>query len=217
MSEDVPMTDPAPDSPSTIEFYFDPSCPWTWATSRWLIDATGRRGIDIVWRSLSLAMLNAGRDVPERYRGAMEAGRHAHRVFAAIRHAGRDDLVADVYTEFGRRVHHDGIAPTVDLVRDVVAAAGAADYLGAVDDESWDADVEESTNEAVSLAGPDVGSPILAFGTPRFAISGPIVSPPPKGDEGLRLLDVVLATALVPGFFELKRGRTGAPQPGMRP
>ena len=38
---------------TSIEFYFDPGCPWTWLTSRWLVDAADQRGIDVQWRSLS--------------------------------------------------------------------------------------------------------------------------------------------------------------------
>jgi len=40
---------------------------------------------------------------------------------------------------------------------------------------------------------------------------GPIVSPGPRGEEGAKLLDLVLAAAQVGGFFELKRGRRAGP------
>lgn len=211
------MAEPTIAAPSTIEFFFDPACPWTWATSRWLVDAAGRRKIDIGWRSLSLGALNAGRDVPEQHLKPMRVAQRAHRVFAALGADGRNDLIGAVYTEYGRRIHHDAANPTIALVGEIASAAGAGDYAGAITEDKWDGPVEESTKEAVALVGPDVGSPVLAFGTPRFAIFGPIVSPPPKGDDGLRLLDIVLASAQVPGFFELKRGRTGPPDPGTRP
>ncbi|CAN5748877.1 DsbA family protein [soil metagenome] len=211
------MTEATTESTSSIEFFFDPGCPWTWATSRWLVEAAGRRRIDIAWRSLSLGVLNAGRDIPEQYLKPMEVAKHVHRVFAALREDRRNDLIGAVYTEYGRRVHHDAAEPTVELVRQIVIASGAAAYLGTVDEEQWDEPVEASTDEAVSLAGQDVGSPILAFGTPRFAISGPIVSPPPTGDDGVRLLDLVFACAQIPGFFELKRGRSSGPEFGPRP
>jgi len=201
----------------SIEFFFDPGCPWTWATSRWLVDATESRGIEIIWRSLSLGVLNAGRDVPERYLKPMEVANRAHRVFAALAQDGRNDLIGAVYAEYGRRVHHDDADPTFELVRKVTVAAGAADYVDAIEDDKWDGAVEASTEEAISLGGQDVGSPILAFGTPRFGIFGPIVSPPPTGDDGSRLLDLVLESARIPGFFELKRGRPSDPEFGPRP
>ena len=217
MRVDTGMGDPEVATTSPIDFYFDPGCPWTWATSRWLVEAATQRGTEIVWRSLSLAMLNAGREVPEQYIKLMEVVAQAHRVFAALDEGGRNDLLGAVYTEYGRRVHHDGETPTADLVREIVVDAGAGDYLDALGEQRWDASVEASTNEAVALAGPDVGSPVLAFGTPRFGVFGPIVSPPPTGDDALRLLDLVLASADVPGFFEVKRGRDEEPAFGPRP
>ncbi len=205
------------EAPPSVEFFFDPSCPWTWMTSRWLVDAASARSVDIVWRSLSLGVVNAGREIPEQYRGGVEAGRAAHRVFAALRAEGRNDLVGEVYTEFGRRVHHDGQAPSVSLVQEIVEGAGAAAWAGAVDDDKWDAEVESSTKEAIELAGPDVGSPVLAFDDPRIAIFGPIVSPPPSGSEAATLFDSIVALARRPAFKELKRGRTQGPEFGPRP
>lgn len=202
---------------NTIEFYFDPGCPWTWMTSRWLVDAASQRHIEIQWRSLSLGVLNEGNDVPEAYRAALAAGGAAHRVIAALLAAGRNDLVGAFYTEYGRRAYHDGEAPSIELVRTIADAAGAGEWSDAVDDAEWDAAVRESTHLAVGLAGPDVGSPVLAFGAPRTAIFGPIVSPPPTGADAVRLLDHVLDTAAIPGFFELKRGRVAGPHFGPRP
>ena len=69
-------------------------------------------------------------------------------------------------------------------------------------------------DEAIDLAGDDVGVPILLFcdGDDVAAISGPVVSPAPTGDAADALWDHVAALAWMPGFFELKRTRTGPPQ-----
>jgi len=45
-------------------FYFDPGCPWTWMTSRWLVAAAQERALDIRWRTFSLALLNEDRPLP---------------------------------------------------------------------------------------------------------------------------------------------------------
>jgi len=37
------------------------------------------------------------------------------------------------------------------------------------------------------------------------------VNPGPRGEQGARLLDLVLETSEIDGFFELKRGRAGGP------
>ncbi|HET6951609.1 MAG TPA: DsbA family protein [Acidimicrobiales bacterium] len=204
------MTDAAPTDDIDLYFYFDPACPWTWLTSRWLVDAAPRRGKAVTWRSLSLFVLNEG-DIPEQYRLRVTAGRDAHRLFAALDEAGRNDLIGAVYAAIGARVHDGGEELTAAVVREAAAAAGAGAWLDAADDPAWDAAVELSTKRAVELAGPDVGSPVLAHGTPRVGMFGPIVSPGPRGEAGARLLDLALEAAEVAGFFELKRGRSGGP------
>ena len=55
-------------SSKQVEFYLDPGCPWTWLTSRWLVDVAAQRGdLEIAWRPFSLALLNAGRPVPPQF------------------------------------------------------------------------------------------------------------------------------------------------------
>jgi len=58
---------------------------------------------------------------------------------------------------------------------------------------------------------------VLAFGEPRIGTFGPIVSPPPTGDEAVALLHDVVATATMPKFDELKRGRRNESELGRRP
>jgi len=205
------------EAPTSLEFFFDPGCPWTWATSRWLVDAAAVRGIDVVWRNLSLGVLNEGRELSEHLRLTMPASAAAHRVIAALIADGRNDLIGEFYTEYGRRVHHDTAPPTVQLVREIAAVSGVSAWESAIDDDAWDAPIAESTRLAMSLAGPDVGSPIIAFGSPKVGVFGPIVSPPPTAEQAQRLLDVVLLVAQCSGFFEIKRGRSGPVQLGPRP
>src|SRR5687768_5826848 len=111
--------------PPHIEFFFDPACPWTWMTSRWLLEATGRTDTRIEWRNLSLLVVNADKEIPEQFRPAMDAARGAHRIIAAARADDRNDLVGSFYTEWGRRFHHDHVAPAPGLAKDVAAAVGA--------------------------------------------------------------------------------------------
>jgi len=204
-------------TPKNVTFYFDPACPWTWMTSRWLVDAAAQTGTDVEWRSLSLGVLNAGREVPEQYRAPMAAAKQVHRVIAALRAAGRNDLIGALYTEYGRRTFHDGSSGSSELVKDVVAAVGADEWVSAMDDAGLDATIEASTSEAVDLAGPDVGSPVLAWGEPRQGVFGPIVSPPPTGADAVALLEHVVGVRTLPGVYEIKRGRRSGPQFGARP
>ncbi len=202
----------------TFQFFFDPVCPWTWMTSRWLLDAAEQTGATVEWHNLSLAVVNADSEIPEQYRAAVKASVKAHRVIAALLADGEQGLAGDFYTEWGRQVHHDGVQPSAELVGQVASTAGAGRWASAADDESWDAAVERSTIEGQALAGGgDVGSPVLSFGSPRVGVFGPIVSPPPQGDAAVALLDQVVAAASNPAFFELKRGRNDGPRMGPRP
>ena len=185
-------------APATVEFFFDPACPWTWVTSRWLVDAAGRTGTEVRWRNLSLAVVNGDRASDERYRTTMEAVRGAHRVIAALRDDDRNDLIGDFYTEWGRRFHHDGDHEDVALAATVAEAVGAGAWAGAAGDDRWDEPVAASTKEGQALAGgSDVGSPVLALGEPRVGVFGPILSRAPSGDDAVALFDHVVALTSV--------------------
>ena len=52
----------------TVDFYWDPICPWCWITSRWMIDVGRQKRIQVTWKLFSLKKINAGRDIPEHHR-----------------------------------------------------------------------------------------------------------------------------------------------------
>ena len=39
-----------------IEFFYDPCCPFCWITSRFLLEVSAERDVDVTWRPFSLAM-----------------------------------------------------------------------------------------------------------------------------------------------------------------
>ena len=76
----------------------------------------------------------------------------------------------------------------------------------ALDDPAWDAEIQAETDEALSLTGKDVGTPILHFEPPDgVAFFGPVISRLPNDDQAAELWDHVVALARFPGFAELKR------------
>lgn len=200
----------------TARFSFDPSCPWTWRTSRWLVDVADQLGLDVEWRPLSLALLDeaAGADIPEPYRSAHALGRRALRVVAALA-AGPDadaGAVPRFYAELGRRLHDEGAATDDATLRAAASAAGVAAVLPAADDTSWDAAVRASHDAAMaSVAHGDVGSPVLQPEAGGPGVFGPILSPAPTGAAAVRVWEAVRTLAAEPGFSELKRGRTSGP------
>jgi len=196
---------------TTVDFWFDPGCPFTWRTSRWLDDVAQRRGLRIDWRLMSLAILNEGKDIPEPYRTMNALGRSAGLVFQAVRDEYGPQALARLYTEYGRRRHDAGADLGPQLVREALAAAGLPEELvSAGDDDSRLPALAASHAAGQDRVGQESGSPITAIGSgPGFF--GPVVVPVPEGDDALRLFDAVALLAQVPAFSELKRSRAPLP------
>jgi len=201
-----------------VHFYFDTMCPWTWLSSRWLVDVADQRDLDIRWRTCSLAVLNEGKPIPPALLAAVPdiAARHALgvrivRVVESLAHADRNDDIGRFYTECGLRFHVQALPPAESALVEAGVAAGVEDHLAAADDDTWDAPARASTDEAVARAGPDVGSPVLVIDGNGRGAFGPIVSPPPEGDDAVRLWDAVVTLHSTPTFLEIKRGRAGPP------
>ena len=192
-----------------IDAWFDPVCPWTWATSRWLVGCATARGVEVRWHPYSLTF---------RHDSPVGPAVRALRVVAAVR--AQDELaVGPLYTELGRRIHHDGEEADDDLGGALAAVGLEPELATAVDDESWDDAIRTSMAEAKALVGDDVATPIAAIDDgdgPRGA-SGPILTAMPTGDEALQLFDAWVATLRIPGFAELKRSRSGPPPHPERP
>jgi predicted DsbA family dithiol-disulfide isomerase len=192
-----------------IDAWFDPVCPWTWATSRWLVGCATARGVEVRWHPYSLTF---------RHDSPVGPAVRALRVVAAVR--AQDELaVGPLYTELGRRIHHDGEEADDDLGGALAAVGLEPELATAVDDESWDDTIRTSMAEAKALVGDDVATPIAAIDDgdgPRGA-SGPILTAMPTGDEALQLFDAWVAMLRIPGFAELKRSRSGPPPHPERP
>jgi hypothetical protein len=200
-----------------IDFHFDPTCPWCWVTSRWIEEVRPRRDLDVRWRSFSLHIKNEDLDQPERWKRSSLFGLRLLRVAEAVRDEDGEAAVGAFYTELGRRIHHDRDRDfdPADAVRAVGLPAERAE---AADDGSWDEVIRATMKEALALAGDDVGVPLIVFAGDRpAAFFGPVLSPAPTGEEAVAVFDHVAALARVPGFWELKRSRTGRPELGPRP
>lgn len=199
---------------TSLTFYFDPGCPWTWVTSRWLAEAAPRASVDVTWRSFSLLLINEGMEVPEEYRPLVEASRRALRVIESLAAEGRNDDVAAFYAAYGARRFVQAGTPDDDMLLAAAAEAGIDDALARADDEGNDALVQLAFDEIRPIVGTDVGSPAIRVDGTDRAMFGPIVNPAPKGADADRLLEGLLALLDVPGVYELKRSRSGAPDFG---
>jgi hypothetical protein len=205
-----------------VIFWFDPICPFTWRTSRWLREVTTRRNLVVSWRLLSLATLNGEQEVPEEYRDLFARGWRAARVLVAAGEKLGQPAVDRLYTEIGTRLHgfvgpgspastdevpQGGRPLDTELLTEALAAAELpAELIEAAEDTLLDQVVLDSHAEAQARVGAESGSPILALGDgPGFF--GPVVVPVPEGESAEKLFDAVRLLSAVPEFSELKRSR----------
>ncbi|MEV8533607.1 disulfide bond formation protein DsbA [Streptomyces sp. NPDC051211] len=207
--------------PIPVDFWFDPLCPWTWLTSRWLLEVEKERPVDIRWNVLSLALLNEGRldRIPEEFHELLgPKGWRPVRVVAAAGQKFGNGAAGRLYTELGTRFHHDGQGPTLEAITAALAAADLpAELVDHADGTEYDAEVRASHRRGLEAVGEEVGSPVIAVpdaNGEQAAFFGPVVTPVPRGDAALRLFDALLLSASVPGFAELKRARTSGPDFG---
>ena len=192
---------------ATVHVWFDPTCPFTWATSCWLRETAPAQDAQVEWHLMSLAVLNDGQPVPERVRSHMALSWRALRVLAAADRKDGSPAVGALFTALGARLHEQGRSIDDAVLAESLAEAGLpADLLTAADDGSLDDDVRASHQRAQERVGTDSGSPVLAFGDGP-AWFGPVVSPVPTGQAATELWRGLEALSRVPQFSELKRGR----------
>ncbi len=194
----------------TADFWFDPICPWAWMTSRWMLEVEKIRDIDVRWNVMSLAYLNAERELDEDYRQMMDEAWGPVRVVMAARAEHGDEVVAGLYTALGNRFHLEqkprDRATVVEALGEVGLPENLADAMTSTD---YDEDLKKEHHAGMDQVGTEVGTPVISVG--GVAFFGPVVSPAPKGDAAGRLWDGVTLVAGVDGFFELKRSRTRDP------
>jgi protein-disulfide isomerase-like protein with CxxC motif len=195
---------------TTVDFWFDPICPWAWITSRWLLEVETVRPIQAHWHVMSLAYLNQDRDLPEEYRKILNEAWGPVRVCIAAREAKGDDILLPLYTALGNRYHLEGKprerATIVEALEELGLDTALAD---AADSTEFDEALKVSHHQGMDQVGFDVGTPVIS--TQGVAFFGPVVTPAPKGEAAGRLWDGVLLVAGTDGFFELKRSRTRDP------
>jgi 2-hydroxychromene-2-carboxylate isomerase len=193
------------------DFWFDPTCPWAWLTSRWMMEVEKVRPVDVRWHVMSLSVLNEGREnLSEKYRERMDGAWGPVRVLIAARELHGEDVVKPLYDAMGTQIHPGGSKDYPDVIAKALAEVGLpADLARFADSDEYDKQLRESHAEGIGLVGDDVGTPVVSFNGTAFF--GPVVTPTPRGEAAAQLWDGVLLVAGTPGFYELKRTRTQRP------
>lgn len=215
-------------SDADIHFYFDPTCPFAWMTSKWVRLVMAQRDYEVQWRFISLRLINANVDYdshfPPEYEAGHTAGLRLLRVAAKTRAEHGSAAVGTLYELLGTKIFDTAPAEaepegrerrgTREFVEPVLADAGLPSELAdALDDDTWDQSIQAETDEALALTGKDVGTPIIHFEPPGgVAFFGPVISRLPSEEDAGRLWDHVVGLARFPGFAELKRSLRERPQ-----
>jgi hypothetical protein len=207
-----------------VNFYFDPICPFAWMTSKWVRMVAAQRDYTVDWRFISLRLINSAIDYdahfPKGYEDGHTAGLRLLRLAARVRAEHGRDAVGPLYAAFGARIFDavpDDAAPfqgTREFTEPILRELGLPlDLLEALDDTSYDELVRAEGDEALTLTGKDVGTPIIHFEPPAgVAFFGPVISRLPSEEQAGQLWDHVVGLAAFPGFAELKRSLRERPQ-----
>ncbi len=186
-----------------VAYYFDPVCPWTWKTSRWLVEASTNLNFEIFWRPFSLTLLNNG-SIPEEYAEAMKVSSKVLRVITQMAISERNNEVFDFYKALGEAWFENSAQVSVDTVERVLVELELGHYRQFLDDEALDLELSEIHRYAHGLAGDGTGSPVLELSN-GVGVYGPILTSAPKGEEAASLYSSVRNLVLDSRFMELKR------------
>jgi hypothetical protein len=188
------------------EFFGDVGCGWTWLASRWLVEVASLRSLHVRWRAFPLALLDDDHAAKPKYQQTLRAGRVVESL-AAQRRPAADEAAGDFFSAYGTAVHVDRRHAGDDLALEAAVLADLDDVERRLDDDSFDAVLDE----AQAIAGPGIGSPVIRIAGSARGFFGPVLTEPLHGAEALALWDALVLVAPIDGFSEVLRGRPDKP------
>jgi hypothetical protein len=200
---------------SRVDFWFDPLCPWSWITSRWVLEARQVRDFDVSFHVMSLVILNEG-DLPHQLKDPemMKKVWAPVRVAIAAEQAKGPEILEPLYTAIGKRIHHAGNKGFHDvvardfkkLIDEALAEVGLpAELAEAATSDKYDELLRKSNSAGMDVPGAGIGTPTLHIN--GVAYFGPVFGRIPRGEEAGKLWDAAVTVSSYPEFWELKRSR----------
>ncbi|HQZ14378.1 MAG TPA: DsbA family protein [Acidimicrobiia bacterium] len=197
-----------------IDFYFDPSCPWCWVTSRWLVEVSESRALKINWLPFSLAIKNNeldGQDVT----GHLDTHTIAHQVLRMIESIHENEKIdrGTLYTEFGKSYFIDKKLDDDIFMGEVLKRLDLDEkYLLDATSTKFDEMLKSHIDNAITVVGDDIGVPLIIFkneNSEKQGFFGPVLQGLPEKEQGLILWDALSKLGSNSSFYELKRTRKG--------
>lgn len=193
-----------------VDLYLDPVCPFSWVTSRWLLDAAGDKRTPVTLRQMSLAVLNEGKELEGKQKRMMERSRRLGRLFAAVVDKHGQDAFARLYDALGTQIHVRDDELSTAEVKELLGKCGLDESLcEAMDDPGLDDRVKRSHQASQEALGGSAGSPIIVIDGRGF--HGPVLTRIPAHEDGVRLFDAVLTATTTAEFATLQRPPQGPP------
>ena len=200
-----------------IKFYFDPSCPFCWITSRWLLQVSNERDVEVEWQPFSLALKNdeLNKEDDNKYIKYHKSAHRILRVIVAAKKEHNANLI-DLYSSYGFHFHVNGRDYDDDLIKEILEEKdlplSLAEEAG---NSEYDKKLQEYIDEATSVVGNDIGVPTIVFegnNGKQNGYFGPVFNELPPKDESLEIWDGLSKIASSKSFYELKRDRpSGGP------
>ncbi|MBX7447647.1 DsbA family protein [Mycolicibacterium sp. 3033] len=193
---------------TSVDFHFDPMCPFAYQTSLWIRDVRAQTGLEVTWRFFSLEEVNRVEGKKHPWEREWSYGWSLMRIGALLRR--RDPALLDRwYAVIGHELHTLGGKPhdpevARRLLTDIGVDAGLLDE--ALADPSTHDDVRADHERVLDAGG--YGVPTLFLD--GQCLFGPVLVDPPSGADALRLWDVVTGMAALPHVYELQRPKTAA-------
>ena len=193
---------------TSVDFHFDPMCPFAYQTSLWIRDVRDQTGLEVTWRFFSLEEVNRVEGKKHPWEREWSYGWSLMRIGALLRR--RDPGLLDRwYAVIGHELHTLGGKPhdpevARRLLTDIGVDAALLDQ--ALDDPSTHDDVRADHQRVLDAGG--YGVPTLFLD--GQCLFGPVLVDPPTGADALRLWDVVTGMAALPHVYELQRPKTAA-------